>query len=278
MANQDAPRQDDGYFGPDSVSWRIYADPASKIGGIAGLLLQALEPGMMTHFSRVTRGFEGERQLETEQYLVSSTYGDKAHAKAAADRVDLLHEHAVWVDPKTGETHRAKTGSWMRWTQYALAYTLLRAADEFGPELTKEEQDRFVQENGVAAELLRVPGPYFASRAELEAYVDEEKDTKAVSLAAADAAEALRHPPVKGLLTKAIVATLENGVLALLPDWARKIYGVERSDKDQEKGVAATKKLVEKGREDPKTAKSIDDFVADATDHPFAKVRAKADA
>ncbi|MBO9578955.1 MAG: DUF2236 domain-containing protein [Microbacteriaceae bacterium] len=273
--SKDAPRADDGYFGPDSVMWKVYADPGLQIGGIAGLLLQALEPGMMTHFSRVTRGYQGARELETAQYLNTSVFGDKAHAKASAERVDRMHEAANWTDPRTGEVHRAKTGSWMRWTQYALTYTQLRATDEFGPELTAEEQDRFVAEQQIACELLHVPGPYFQTRAELEDYIDYEKDTKALSLAAAEVGAALRNPPIKNLLTKAIVVTFENGMLSLLPDWARSLYGVgDHSEKALAKGVAATRKIVEKARKDPSTRKTIEDFVNEATEHPFAKVRA----
>lgn len=270
---KDAARADDGYYGPDSITWRIYSDPSSKLGGVAALLMQSLDPGMLNHFIRVTKGYDGERDLETDQYLKTSIFGDKAHAKASAERVDRMHEAANWTDPRTGEVIRAKQASWMRWTQYALAYTLLRAADEYGPELTPAEQDRFVAEQRIACELLDVPGPYFATRAELETYVAEEQETKAVGIAAIGISEALRNPPVKGFLTKAIVSTLANGLLALMPDWARRLYGVQPSEKELAKGVAAARKLLDKARKDPETAQSIDDFVKDATDHPFAKVR-----
>ncbi len=31
-----------GFFGPDSVTWRVHADPSFSVGGLRALLLQAL--------------------------------------------------------------------------------------------------------------------------------------------------------------------------------------------------------------------------------------------
>ena len=37
-----------GYFGPDSVTWRVHAEPVTMIGGgLRALLLQALHPDAM---------------------------------------------------------------------------------------------------------------------------------------------------------------------------------------------------------------------------------------
>ncbi len=33
-----------GFFGPDSITWRVHADPTFTIGGLRALLLQALHP------------------------------------------------------------------------------------------------------------------------------------------------------------------------------------------------------------------------------------------
>src|SRR5205085_2880219 len=41
------PAPDPGLFGPDSVTWRIHADPVQWVGGLRSLLLQALHPVAM---------------------------------------------------------------------------------------------------------------------------------------------------------------------------------------------------------------------------------------
>jgi len=36
-----------GFFGPDSVTWRIHADPSYHLGGMRALMMQALHPVAM---------------------------------------------------------------------------------------------------------------------------------------------------------------------------------------------------------------------------------------
>jgi uncharacterized protein (DUF2236 family) len=36
-----------GYFGPGSATWRVMADPAAGVGGLAALFVQALHPRAM---------------------------------------------------------------------------------------------------------------------------------------------------------------------------------------------------------------------------------------
>lgn len=135
---QNAPREDDGYFGPGSVSWKVYADPSSRVAGMAGLLLQALNPGMMRLFEHASAAYVDPkgRDERTGRYLDTVMFGDKAHADAAAASVRRMHAHAVWDDPHTGTTLRAEEPAWIDWTHNALAFALLRGAEAFGLDLT----------------------------------------------------------------------------------------------------------------------------------------------
>lgn len=108
------PRTDDGYFGPESVTWKVIAHPAAlNIGGGMAVLLHVLDPGEMRHLSRTSIANENEaaknaRFKRTGAYLLTVNFGDRAHADAAAAHVDRLHENAVFTDPETGEVIRAK--------------------------------------------------------------------------------------------------------------------------------------------------------------------------
>ncbi len=51
-----APSADLGLFGPDSITWRVLADPAAGIGGLRALFLQALHPLAMAGVYESTRG------------------------------------------------------------------------------------------------------------------------------------------------------------------------------------------------------------------------------
>jgi uncharacterized protein (DUF2236 family) len=278
---RDAPRADDGYYGPGSVTWKVISHPAAlNIGGVLAVLLQALDPGEMRHLSRTSIANEGPEQTaarlnRTSAFLITVNFGDRAHADAAAAHVDRLHELAVYTDPVTGETTRAKTTEWLQWTYDTFVWGALTATTAYGLELTPEEQDRFVVEQQKLAELLHVPGPLPATRAELDAVIESWQDRAALILPAAKIAIGLRNPakpgqPIKNWVTR----NTQYGLLALLPAWALELYGVdgldERRIRTGRRWMGMFMKLSTKNRT---MAQLIEDAAADATVHPYQKVR-----
>ena len=77
---------DAGIFGPDSVAWRIHADPVMLIGGLRALLVQALEPRAMAAVDQHSAFREDPwgRLERTTHFVLATTYGDTAAAEAAA--------------------------------------------------------------------------------------------------------------------------------------------------------------------------------------------------
>ena len=96
---------DVGIFGPDSVAWRIHADPAMLIGGLRALLVQALEPRAMAAVDQHGKFREDPwgRLERTTNFVLTTTYGDTAAAEAAAARVRKVHEHIHGTDAVTGQ-------------------------------------------------------------------------------------------------------------------------------------------------------------------------------
>ncbi|OBA32139.1 hypothetical protein A5767_18535 [Rhodococcus sp. 852002-51564_SCH6189132-a] len=82
----------------------------------------------------------------------------------------VLHRNTVKYRLHTGTTLRADEPVWIDWTHNALAFALLRGAEAFGLDLIPAEQDRFVVEQHIAAELVGAdPARLPATRADLEA-------------------------------------------------------------------------------------------------------------
>ncbi len=117
-------RQDDGLFGPDSVTWRLFADPASSLGAVCGILLQTLNPDMMTLFSKVSANYgdAAGRAARTVKYLDTTVFGDTAHALAAGEAVRRMHRHAKWTDERTGRVLVADEPDWLVWTHNTLVW------------------------------------------------------------------------------------------------------------------------------------------------------------
>lgn len=275
----DMPRADEGYYGPDSVSWRVFSDPGSILGAKNAVFLQMLEPGMMTHFQRVSLTSEGPDEMaarfdRTSAYLRDAIFADRAHADAAAAHVDRLHENASWTHPETGETTTAKQPDWQRWTWWTYIWSAVRGYQEFGPGMSDADADRLVVESRIGGEKLHVPGPYFTTFAELDAYIREELNTKALTIFAALAGHSLRHPEVKGLFARWATRRVINGILSLLPESARYFYAVEdRSAKELARGAKFTKWVAKLSRKSRSAEQLIAEAIGESIAKPYQRVR-----
>lgn len=275
----DAPRADEGYYGPESISWRVFSDPGSMLGAKNALFLQMLEPGMMTHFQRVSLTSEGPEELtarfdRTSAYLRDAIFADKAHADAAAAHVDRLHERASWTNPETGEVVSAKQPDWQRWTWWTYIWSAVRGYQEFGPGMSAAEADQLVQESRHGAESIHVPGPYFENFADLDAYIREELNTKALTIFAAIAGHSLRHPDVKGPIGKWVARQIINGILSLLPETALYFFAVEdRSAKELARGAKFTKWIAKLSRKNRTAEQLMAETVGESIAKPYQRVR-----
>lgn len=279
----DAPRADDGHYGPDSVTWRVFADPGSSLGAQIAVFLQMLDAGMMTHFDRVSLTSEGPEAMaarfqRTSAYLRDSVFADRAHADAAAAHVDMLHERATWTDPKDGHVEVAKVPEWQRWTWWTYIWSMIRGYQEFGPEeLTTADADRLVVESRIGAKQLKVPEPFFDTFAELDAYIKSELPSKALVFPAALGAYSLRHPQVKGLLAKWGARKIIDGMIYLMPPEARLFFAVEgRSERQLRSGRNWTRRIAKLSRGNKSAEQLIATLVGETQEQPYRKVRQKA--
>ena len=249
------------------------------LGAKNAVFLQMLEPSMMKHFERVSMTSEGPEQLaarfdRTSAYLRDAIFADKAHADAAAAHVDRLHERASWTNPETGEVVSAKQPTWQRWTWWTYIWSAVRGYQEFGPGMTAQEADQLVQESCRGAESIHVPGPFFETFAELDEYIREELNTKALTIFAALAGHSLRHPDVKGPIAKWVARRIINGVLSLLPESALYFYAVEdRSAKEFARGARFTKWIAKLSRKNRSAEQLIADSIGESIAKPYQRVR-----
>ncbi|WP_064057803.1 oxygenase MpaB family protein [Prescottella equi] len=270
-------RQDDGLFGLDSVTWRLFADPASSLGAVCGILLQTLNPDMMTLFSKVSANYgdAAGRAARTVKYLDTTVFGDTAHALAAGEAVRRMHRHAKWTDERTGRVLVADEPDWLVWTHNTLVWGILRSSQMYGPSLTAAERDRFVVEQHKAAELVGIdPSTLASTHAELDDYIHGQVDWLAVTLPAAEATVALRKPTLKGNPIKvASSVVIQDGIIALLPEWARTMFGVAGRPMSLGGAARATRLLMAAARRNKPYEKLIADMLSEVDAHPYRKVR-----
>jgi len=272
-----ASRADDGYFGPDSISWRLFADPSSKLGGVAAVLMQSLNPNMMRLFDKVSH-YESDpqgRSERTARYIDTTIFGDRAHADAAGASIQRMHAHAKWTDPQTGEALSADHQPWLIWTHHTVVWGVLRAADAFGPELSVAEQDQFVREQHIAARLAGITTEDLpATRAELDEYIDEQREWMALTLPAATLTREFRKPVLRGNPLKAWTGiVIGDGILSLLPDWGLLLFGIAGRPMNLKAAARTTRRMIAVARR----TRSYEDMITDMTTrvdtHPYRKLR-----
>jgi uncharacterized protein (DUF2236 family) len=224
-----------GFFGPDSVTWRVHADPTFSVGGLRALLLQALHPVAMDGVARFSGGFREEpwpRLIRTAAYVDTLTFGTRTEAVRAVGRVRGIHRRLGSTEETTGRTYRVDDPDLLLWVHCCEVDSLLTVARRAGLPMTDEEADRYVAEQVTAAsligiELAEIPD----SVATLAAYFEAMRPSLAVTPAARDAYRLIVLPPMPTwvrYLTPAQPAWggLATLAVALLPTWARRMYSL----------------------------------------------------
>jgi uncharacterized protein (DUF2236 family) len=224
-----------GFFGPDSVTWRIHSDPAFSVGGIRALLLQALHPVAMDGVHQFSTGFTTDpwaRLTRTAEYVATVSFGTRRDALRVVRRVRGLHRGKAAVESTTGRAYSVDDADLLLWVHNCEVDSLLSTARRAGVPLTDAEADRYVAEQVTAAVLIGAEEDDVPRTvAELDAWFAGVRARLAVTPAARSASRLILLPPMPGwvqLLTPARPAwsTLASLGAATLPRWARQLYGL----------------------------------------------------
>jgi uncharacterized protein (DUF2236 family) len=230
-----------GLFGPGSVTWKVHKEPIVSLGGLRSLYLQALHPravaGVVQNSSY--RNDPWGRLNRTSEYVGTVLYGTTAQVEAAASRIRRLHSRMTAVDSRTGERFRIDEPDLLRWVHVAEVESFVTTARRAGLNLTDDEVDTYYTEQLRAAELVGLdPSTVPGTAAEVDAYYEAMRPELSLTRESAETALFLTVPPAPDVWGGSAVRLALNlsparwgyfGIagtaVALLPAWARKIYG-----------------------------------------------------
>ncbi|MCU1664803.1 MAG: hypothetical protein QOI36_3561 [Pseudonocardiales bacterium] len=221
--------QDDGLFGPDSVTWRVHLEPVLWVGGFRALLLQSLHPRVMRGTYQNSALFDPRkawsRFQRTVEFVGVRTFGSTPAVEAAAARVRRLHATLRGHDPETGWTFRIDEPSgllWVHCTEIASYADIARRAGV----VDDEEIEQYLAESVRAARVVGLPDAP-ASRAEMQAYLDGMRPELALTDEARRAVGNLFAPRGEApTVTKLAIPAVASIAMATLPRWARRMYGL----------------------------------------------------
>ena len=104
---------DPGYFGPDSMMWKVNKEITVLFGGARALLMHAAHP-LIAAGARQTSFYQRDpwkRLIRTLSLQNSVTFGTKEEADESAHRINKLHEVIKGTDEVTGDFMMLSTTS-----------------------------------------------------------------------------------------------------------------------------------------------------------------------
>jgi uncharacterized protein (DUF2236 family) len=220
-----------GYFGPSSVSWRVHREVTVLFGGARALLLQAAHP-LVIAGARETGFYERNpwRRLQRTLMLTYAlTFGTKAEARAAAERINEIHARIKGVDPVTGRAYDALDPDLLLYVHACLVHSALLFERLTIGELDDEGRQRFHDEQKVAAELVLVPREIIPETVEdLRAYLRGVVDGEdlLVTDAARRVARLFEDPPPEAEW-RPVLGVVSKLAFGTLPPSLRAQYGFE---------------------------------------------------
>lgn len=232
MNQHDRGRGDVGLFGPDSVTWRLHADPMLAVAGLRALLLQALHPraaagvGQNSDFTTDPWG----RLARTGDYLGTVTFGSSSQAMVLGARIRAIHSSLTAVDPDTGRTYRLDEPEQLLWVHCALVESVVSVLPRAGVVLEPPEADQYVWEQVRLATLVGLDAAEVPrNMAELEAYFREIRPRLRATPIAREEASYVIAPPMPArfaVIARPAWSAVAGLAFAALPHWARRLYSI----------------------------------------------------
>ena len=223
---------DPGYFGPNSMMWKINKEITVLFGGARALLMHAAHP-LIAAGARQTSFYQRDpwkRLIRTLSLQNSVTFGTIEEANDSATRINRLHEVIKGEDPITGGYYDALDHEQLLWVHACLQLSSIYFYEKTVKKLTDEEKNQYHLENMLAAELVLIETDNMPkTHNQLKNWViDKSKENDFLQLTdvAKDVQNIIAGGPVPKHI-KPIWPFISFTAFNTLPNEFKKIYGIE---------------------------------------------------
>jgi len=220
-----------GYFGPDSVSWRVHREVTVLFGGARAVLMQAAHP-LVIAGARETGFYERNPWRRLQRTLVLTytiTFGSKAEADAAAERINDVHARVKGIDTETGLPYDGLDPDLLLYVHACLIESALVFERLTVGGLDAAGRQRFHEEQMLAAEMVGIPREAIPPTVpELRAYLQGVYDSGIPRVGeAARRVAALFHDPPGEAEWRPVLIGVSKLAFGTLPPELRRLYEIE---------------------------------------------------
>ena len=227
-------QSDPGYFGPNSMMWKVNKEITVLFGGARALLMHAAHP-LIAAGARQTSFYQRDpwkRLIRTLSLQNSVTFGTKEEADESADRINRLHEVIKGQDEISGGTYDALDHEQLLWVHACLQISSIYFYEKTVKKLSDDEKNQYHKENMKAADLVLVDTSIMPkTHEELKNWVIEksrEKDYLLFTDVAKDVQDIIAGGPVPTHI-KPIWPFIAFTAFNTLPREFKILYGIKES-------------------------------------------------
>ena len=227
-------KSDPGYFGPNSMMWKVNKEITVLFGGARALLMHAAHP-LIAAGARQTSFYQRDpwkRLIRTLSLQNSVTFGTIEEADESANRINKLHEVINGKDEITGNYYDALDHEQLLWVHACLQLSSIYFYEKTVRKLSDIEKDNYHKENMLSAGLVLINLDQMPkTHKELRDWVIEksrDKDTLILTDVADDVRNIIAGGPVPKHI-KPIWPFIAFTAFQTLPKEFKKIYGIKSS-------------------------------------------------
>ena len=227
-------KSDPGYFGPDSMMWKVNKEITVLFGGARALLMHAAHP-LIAAGARQTSFYQRDpwkRLIRTLSLQNSVTFGTKEEADESAHRINKLHELIKGKDEVTGGTYDALDNEQLLWVHACLQISSIYFYELTVRRLTEEEKNQYHTENTKVAEMMLIEKNFIPkTHQELKKWVIEKSRNNKYLLStdvARDVQNIIAGGPVPRHI-KPVWPFISFTAFNTLPKEFKLIYGIKSS-------------------------------------------------
>lgn len=218
---------DPGLYGPDSVTWRVHADPSMGLAGLRALMLQAVHPLAMAGVAQHSdfRQDPWGRLRRTAEYVGVTTFGTTAEAERAGAKVRGIHRKLSGVERTSGTAYRVDDPALLLWVHCVESESFLSTAVRSGLRLSRAEQDAYYAEQVRGAALVGLTAAPDSVTAMADYFTQVRPELRVTAEARAAARFVLTPPmPLVATAARPAWAGVAAAAFCLMPSWARRMY------------------------------------------------------
>ena len=167
-----------GFFGPESMTWKLYREPLVLLGSSRALLLQIAHPAIadgVKNYSDFQKNM-ARRAHRTFTSMIRIWFGDKKTAINSAKRLYNIHSMirgtAAWEieDETIYKPYCAADSDLLFWVLATMIDTTIVVTEKIKGKMTEIEKNQFYEESKITAQLMGIPLANYPSN--LKAFYD----------------------------------------------------------------------------------------------------------